>query len=132
MSIVRSRPRRAHGIATRLIILSLTLAPFAIATESKNSSDTNEPTQVLDCLTFTQEPIDNGVEYHFSNVCKRRLACSFEWTLSCGDKAPHKQFHRKSAVPLGPNGNQSIRAEVQACKGDSWEIFGAAWSCSPH
>jgi len=131
MSTVKSRPHWAPRNAMRLFILGLSLTSFASATESKDSSSATEPTQVSECLTFTQEPIETGVEYHFTNGCKKYLACTFEWTLACGDRAPYKQFYRKAAVPLGPNANQSVTAEVRACKGDSWEIRGAAWSCSP-
>ena len=131
MSTVRSRPRRAHGVATRLLILGLSLTPVAIASESKSTSAANEPTQVSDCLTFTQDPIEGGVTYRFTNSCKKRLACTLEWTLSCGDKAPYRKFHRRTAVPLAPNGNQNVTAEARACKGDSWEILDAAWACSP-
>jgi hypothetical protein len=130
MSIVQSRPRRAHGIAARLCILGLSLVSFASATESKDSSTAHERAQISECLTFTQEALETGVEYHFANGCKKTLACSFEWTLTCGEKAPFKQFHRRAAVPLAPKSEQSVTANVQVCKGDSWEITGAAWACS--
>jgi len=131
MSIVQSRPRRTHVVATRLFIVGISLASLAIANESKRASETTEPTQVSECLTFTQDPVESGVEYSFANSCKKRLACSFEWTLSCGDEAPFKKFHHVAAVPLGPNAKQSVTADVRVCKGQSWEILGAAWSCSP-
>ncbi len=130
MSILRSRPRRAQGIAARLCILSLTLVSFASATESKDSSTARERTEIAECLTFTQQALETGVEYHFANGCEKPLACSFEWTLTCGEKAPFKQFHQRAAVPLAPKAEQSVTADVRICRGDSWEITGAAWACS--
>ncbi len=101
------------------------------ATES-GKAESSEPTSPSECLNFAQDAIESGVEYHLSNLCKRRFACSLEWTVSCGDSAPYRHYHHKASVWLGAKGDQSVKANVDVCKKDQgWSISDPAWACTP-
>jgi hypothetical protein len=127
MSIEETRPHWAILTAalSSLLLLSTTVA---FATEKAGPNDS---TEVAECLELEQNPMDGGIEYHFANHCKQHLTCRVEWTLSCGEKAPFRQYRRQSSVSLAPSIDQSVTANVRDCKGESWEIFGVSWSCSP-
>lgn len=128
MSMKKTRPYWVKMTAALMSLLLVSATTVAFATAKPVPKDS---TEVAECLELVQNPLDFGIEYRFANHCKQRLICRVEWTLSCGEKAPYRQYHRQSSVSLAPSVDQSITVNARDCKGESWEIFGVSWSCSP-
>ncbi len=122
MSKLFVRSIRAPSIVACLVGIAISSASLATASETANVSE---------CMTFEQNALENGVEYRLVNQCERRVTCSVQWTLYCGDKPPLRQVKNSSNATLAPDSARTITATATACAREGWEISRVSWSCSP-
>lgn len=121
MSKILVRAMRAIGTLACLVGIS---ARPAAATP-------DEPSNLSDCMAFEQDALDKGIEYRLVNHCERRVTCTVQWTLSCGDKPPLRQIRNSSSANVAAASERRITASADACVGEGWEISRVTWACSP-
>jgi hypothetical protein len=122
MSNTFVRSIRATGIVACLVGIAIASTSAATASETTNTSA---------CMAFEQSALEDGVEYRLVNHCERRVTCSVQWTLYCGDKPPLRQVKSSSNATLAPSAERSITASAVACAREGWEISKVSWTCAP-
>lgn len=100
-------------------------------TTAAAAAEASEQSGVADCMDLAQNLTEGGIEYHLTNNCKKSVSCSVAWTLTCGEKSQQQSYHRSVSLWLKPSADGSATANVRECKGESWEVSGVSWACSP-
>lgn len=82
------------------------------------------------CVSFSSEPGDKRIVVSASNDCKRRLACSLDYTVRCTDTRGKETRKLDGHAPflLLAKGNATVTLSAETCS-QGWAIDDFTWSC---
>lgn len=115
---------RTTPIACAMVLVSLASAG---ASRDLHAETQPQDSQSGECVVYSElsHKDSRTLDVRLSNTCAKPMACTLEWTVTCG-KA--RAVTRNGAVLAG-SGEQSWTASAASCE-DDWAID-TSWSCRP-
>ncbi len=88
------------------------------------------PSQLSQCMNFSNDAQEHSVVVHAKNECEQRVSCTLSYVLRCADNhgKPTATSAQNEHFSLGSERSTELVLSAESCK-QAWSIDDVSWRC---